>query len=248
MIAISIVTHGQSELVRELLDDIIRIRPGLVTHIVITHNLSDDRLCFPSSIDGALISQIHNSVPKGFGANHNSAFQLVREPYFAVLNPDLRINSDPFGVLVRRFDDLKVVLVAPQVLNLDGSVADSARGLYTPIASIMGLLGSHRLRVNPVWVGGMFMLLRSSAYREVNGFDERYFMYVEDVDICSRLTMSGGSILYDPAVSVIHDARRANRKSLKHLKWHARSALRWWGSHVFWRHLRQIWFDRKIGK
>jgi N-acetylglucosaminyl-diphospho-decaprenol L-rhamnosyltransferase len=248
MIAISIVTHGQSELVRELLDDLIRIRPSLVTHIVITHNLSDDRASFPSSIDGALITQIHNSTPKGFGANHNSAFNLVQEPYFAVLNPDLRIKSDPFGVLVRRFDDLKVVLVAPQVFNLDGSVADSARGLYTPIASIMGLLGSQRLRVNPVWVAGMFMLFRSTAYRKVNGFDEKYFMYVEDVDICSRLTMSGGSILFDAAVSVIHDARRANRKSLRHLKWHARSALRWWSSHVFWRHWRQIWFEAIMGK
>jgi N-acetylglucosaminyl-diphospho-decaprenol L-rhamnosyltransferase len=240
MIAISIVSHGQKELVGALLDDLHRISPSLVTHIVITHNATDDMGAFPNQIGAAKVSQIFNSSPKGFGANHNAAFERVTEPFFAVLNPDLRMDHDPFVVLLERFGEPQVVVVAPRILNSDRTLAVSARNLYTPVASFKSLLRARLNESSPVWLAGMFLLFKSSAYKSVRGFDERYFMYVEDVDICSRLTLSDGKICYEQSVAVIHDAQRANRKSIKHLRWHLRSALRWWTSRVFWEHRKYL--------
>jgi N-acetylglucosaminyl-diphospho-decaprenol L-rhamnosyltransferase len=234
MIAISVVSHGQKELVRQMIEDLARISSPLVTHIVITHNLTDDRQYFSHSIGGARVTQIYNSSSKGFGANHNSAFALIEEHFFAVLNPDLRIQSDPFGTLIQCFNDSFESLVAPCILNPDQTIADSIRGLYTPFESLKGFFKMQRPSNEPAWIAGMFLLFRSSAYRSVGGFDEKFFMYVEDVDICARLVLAGHSIRVEPAVAVVHDAQRASHSSIRHLKWHMVSALKWWTSQVFW--------------
>jgi N-acetylglucosaminyl-diphospho-decaprenol L-rhamnosyltransferase len=234
MIAISVVSHGQKELVRQMIEDLARISSPLVTRIVITHNLTDDRQYFSDSIGGARVTQIHNSFGKGFGANHNAAFAVVEEPFFAVLNPDLRIRSDPFGTLIHCFNDSCLALVAPRVLNPDQTIADSMRNLYTPFESLKGFLRVQRLSNEPAWIAGMFLLFRSSAYQTIGGFDRKFYMYVEDVDICARLGLAGHRMRVEPTVEVIHDARRANRSSIQHLKWHVSSALKWWTSQVFW--------------
>jgi hypothetical protein len=73
----------------------------------------------------------------------------------------------------------------------------------------------------------MFMLFRSDAYREVGGFDERFFLYYEDVDICRRLLARGYRCVFQPEASVIHDARRASRRDLRLMSIHAASAARY---------------------
>ena len=76
------------------------------------------------------------------------------------------------------------------------------------------------------WVAGMFVVFRRSAFEAVGGFDERYFMYMEDADICRRLRAVGYEVIVDKATIAVHDARRASRANLQHLRWHLRSALR----------------------
>ena len=73
----------------------------------------------------------------------------------------------------------------------------------------------------------MFVLFRKEAWESVKGFDERYFMYFEDVDICRRLRRCGWEVKYDCRVTVQHDAQRASLRNLQHLRWHMRSALRY---------------------
>jgi N-acetylglucosaminyl-diphospho-decaprenol L-rhamnosyltransferase len=234
MITISIVSHGQKDLVANLLNDFTRVGLPQVSRIVLTHNFTDDRSSFPSVLNSIPINQIYNDVPKGFGANHNAAFAVCNTPYFAVLNPDLKFESDPFGLLLAKLVDSGHGLIAPRILNVDGSQANSARSLYTPLESFRGLLGLSKVKLPPDWMAGMFLLFRSSVFRSLKGFDEKYFMYVEDVDICARVQLSGTSLCFLADVCVIHDARRANRKSIRHLTWHLTSALRWWTSRTFW--------------
>ncbi len=81
--------------------------------------------------------------------------------------------------------------------------------------------------LSPDWVAGMFMLFRRNVYAEVGGFDERYFLYYEDVDLCRRLRRHRYDVRLLPEVSVVHDARRESRHSLRHLGWHLSSMLRY---------------------
>jgi GT2 family glycosyltransferase len=61
----------------------------------------------------------------------------------------------------------------------------------------------------------------------VRGYDEGYFMYLEDADICHRLWLSGGKVVVCTSTEVVHDARRATLKSARHMRWHAASLLRY---------------------
>jgi len=76
------------------------------------------------------------------------------------------------------------------------------------------------------WVAGMFMLFDSAVFRATSGFDEAYFLYYEDVDLCRRLRRAGRKVVYVPGAEVIHDAQRGSRRQLSLMRHHAASMLR----------------------
>ncbi len=69
----------------------------------------------------------------------------------------------------------------------------------------------------------MFMLFRADTYRQLSGFDEHYFLYYEDVDLCRRLRQAGYEVVLVPQASVVHFAQRQSRRSPRHFLWHAAS-------------------------
>ena len=72
----------------------------------------------------------------------------------------------------------------------------------------------------------MFMMFRADTFRMIGGFDEGYFLYYEDVDLCWRLRRQGYDVALLPMVRVIHAAQRASHRDLRHLGWHVSSMLR----------------------
>lgn len=202
-----------------------------VKKILITLNISES-VDFPGD---DRIQVIHNVSPKGFGANHNQAFSFCNSQFFCVLNPDISFGDNPFPQLLQSFSD-GIGLVAPIIKNLDGEIEDSVRRFPSPVSilrrRLFGYQDGYRYAQGdanfyPEWVGGMCMLFKSSTYSGVGGFDEAYFMYVEDVDICTRLWKDGYKVLVCPGAVVFHDARRASRKNLQHLRWHISGLLRY---------------------
>ena len=132
-------------------------------------------------------------------------------------------------------------MVAPLLLNSRGEIQDSFRDLPTPV-QILG----RRLRpaqpglsieslhlLHPDWIAGMFMLMRSSTFSRLGGFDARYRLYFEDVDLCTRLRLAGMSVLVDPALRLLHDPRRRSRRPGMHLLWHLLSAARFFRSTTY---------------
>ena len=193
-ITLSVVSHRQNALVNQLLADLARVCPERVT-LVITENVPDETgLVVPLPA-----VRIVNSEVKGFGANHNAAFKHCTTPYFCVANPDIRLPADPFPPLVESLEHAAVA--GPLVRSPDGKVEDSARRFPTAGSLLKKLLvekrrpdyavGAGPQRVD--WVAGMFMLFRREAFEAVGGFDEAYFLYYEDVDICRRLQRRRGS-------------------------------------------------------
>jgi GT2 family glycosyltransferase len=72
----------------------------------------------------------------------------------------------------------------------------------------------------------MFVLFDTAIFGAAGGFDERYFLYYEDVELCRRLRRGRYEVLYAPGAEVVHDARRASRRDAAHLRHHVASALR----------------------
>lgn len=236
MITVSIVSHGHGKMVCRLIAQLLLLPE--VSRIVVTLNVAEI-LQLPES-DRIVLKK--NSKPQGFGANHNAAFEHEEAQFFCVLNPDIELLENPFPKLLADLEHDRVDLCAPLVLGVDGHVEDSARRFMTPWRILLRKLGlatgAYELvagakPVYPEWVAGMFMMFKSEAYRVIGGFDEAYFMYCEDADICTRLWLSGGQVLVDPEVSVIHKAQRASRTNMRHLRWHLTSVLRYfaryWG-------------------
>ena len=156
-------------------------------------------------------------------------------PFVCVLNPDIRLQGNPFPVLLRSFDDQSTALSAPKIIGPDGATEDSARRFPTVFSLAAKAFGGHDGTYsdttaglfNPDWLAGMFLLMRREAFAKVGGFDEGFYLYYEDVDLCWRLRRAGYQIVQDRMVVVTHDARRESRRSLRFAKWHLASMARY---------------------
>jgi GT2 family glycosyltransferase len=231
-VSFSVVSHGQSALVRQLLDDLARLALADI-EVILTTNIPEGGEAYPAC--PFPVRQIRNDAPKGFGANHNAAFRVARGRWFVVVNPDIRLTALDLAALLQPLQDPAVAAVAPVVLSKAGAVEDSVRRFPTVGRLARRVLlkqraPDYRWEREPIdvdWAAGMFVVFRPDAFQAVGGFDDRrFFMYFEDVDICARLRARGLRVVLQPRVSVIHDARRDSHRSLKHLRWHLASAAR----------------------
>jgi len=227
-ICISIVSHQQNSLVLLLLGDLEKFCAEMI-EVIITINIPDKMVIKPENYIFP-IKFIHNKTPKGFGENHNSAFRECALPYFCVLNPDIRLLNNPFPDLTHKFENDKIGVIGPAIINKIGQLQDSARKFLT-ISELFKRIILRKKEIynvsQPDWVAGMFMLFNADAYRKVNGFDEAYYLYCEDMDICARLRHHHFKIFYDNTVKVIHSAQRHSHRNILYFIWHLKSLWRY---------------------
>lgn len=235
-VTVSIVSHGQLELVRPLLEQLDRFSRALTAKVVLTLNIPEPDLLAGASW-GFEIERIENAVPLGFGANHNQAFDRCATPWFLVLNPDIRFDRDVLAPLIAQAAP-DSGLLTPRILEPGKSEPEQHRAIITPLEILRRRRPDYVRPLVPDWIPGLFMLFRSEAYRQVGGFDERFFMYGEDFDICARTRLAGWKLQVAEDLTALHDARRASRTSLRHLNWHVTSLLKVWLSRPFWRYRR----------
>jgi GT2 family glycosyltransferase len=204
-----------------------------ISRIIVTKNKPEELKLPPSN----KILIIENNAPKGFGANHNFAFSISDQLYFCPLNPDIRLISNPFPQLVLDLELAEsIILSVPLVLNGRNEVEDSFRYFPAPILMLRKIFlnypGKYDLNCvgsvfHPEFAAGMFMLFKARGYKLLEGFDEKFFLYYEDVDLCVRAWRMGFKVIADTSVVVIHNAQRTSRSNLKYLKWHISSMARY---------------------
>lgn len=230
MIAVSIVSHGHGEMVERLINQLEGCPE--VCQIILTRNISEPSMLQPSE----KLKIIDNKVPAGFGANHNAAFVRCREPFFCIVNPDITIPEDLFSALIACLKMHSAALIAPMVLSPEGKLEDSVRRFPTFLSLVSKAFGGPDGRYSftksnepfsSESVAGMFMLFDAFTYKEIGGFDEHYYMYYEDIDICARLWKAGLKVVVCPQVCVTHAARRDSHRKGRFLLWHLVSMVRY---------------------
>ncbi len=234
-ISASIVSHCHGTQVESLLAQLAALGEPRLLRVFVTFNVPE-----PASVDRLRGRdwpfQLHildNPAPLGFGANHNQALANVSESHVCVINPDVELipGQPPFSALVQSCQDPGSGCAYPLQTAPDGSVQDSERELPSPAALFRRrLLGAREQRVD--WVNAACIALPVEVWRAVGGFDERYFMYCEDVDMCLRVRLKGLRLVRAP-VKVVHAGQRASHRRLQHLLWHVRSLWRLWRSPVY---------------
>jgi GT2 family glycosyltransferase len=237
-VTLSVVSHEQHALVDALISDLAGNDCPELARVILTQNLPET----PPATKGRRsppVDVVRNRTPLGFGMNHNAAFRKCDTEYFAVVNPDIALMGNPFPALVAALR-AGAGVAAPAVLEPDGRLADTARDMITPWELLYRRLPSYAPPENPRWFAGMFLLFRSDAFASVGGFDEGFFMYCEDFDICARLRLAGWPLSLVPQVQVVHAAQQLSHRSLRHLNWHVSSLTRMWMSANFWRYRRLV--------
>ena len=232
-ITVSIVSHGQLELIRPLLAQLDRWSAASIAKVVLTINIPEADVLAGTQW-GFPLERIDNVTPQGFGANHNLAFERCDTAWFLVLNPDIRFDRDVLTPLVARAA-ADSGLLTPRILEPGKSEPEQHRAIITPLEIFTRRRPGYVRPTVPAWIPGLFMLFRAEAYAAIGGFDERFFMYGEDFDICARTRLAGWKLQVGEELRALHDARRASHADFKHLFWHATSLLKVWSSRPFWR-------------
>lgn len=191
----------------------------------------------------------------GFGAAHNLALRDAPAEFLLVLNPDAELAVDALtaGLALLRARP-EVALIAPQVDSGPGGPRHLCKRDPDPWTLLVRGFGPAWLRracrarldryamadLDPdaerpdvPHASGCCMLLRASAFRTAGGFDERFFLYFEDLDLCRSLRAGGGQILYAPSVRVRHHAGGAARKGWRHVRLFCGAGWRFFRKHGF---------------
>lgn len=253
---ISIVTYNSQD-VFETLDNIIEnLVPYVSLNILVFDNNSADE--YQQKLkEYEPIVQIHfNAENKGFGYGHNYNLQKTTDPYFLIYNPDILVTESSYKKLYDFMEERpSVAMVVPKVLNKDGSTQHLIRHRlalfdyflrFIPFKAIRKLFDKRLARFEcrnlsderqEIFFGsGCFMFTRTTKMKEIKGFDERYFMYFEDNDICQTLRAAGESIYYLPDAEVTHFYAKGAHKSKKLFKIFIKSMFQYfnkWGWKIF---------------
>ncbi|QYJ79934.1 glycosyltransferase family 2 protein [Shewanella acanthi] len=238
---ISVVSHNHSKIINE-----ISCLELLAEHfnVVIKSNTPDEDFSFLENISN--INVIRSDFYRGFGENNNLAYKYCKEEldmkgddYFIVLNPDVSISHLQIFDLLDSMKSEECVFSCINLFkNSEMNIYDNSVRKFPTFKqftfSLLGLGNSsvidrssicHSCEVD--WAAGSFLCFQSQHYSMIKGFDEKYFMYCEDVDICYRSMKKGVRLKYYPDVKAIHYAAHNNRKVFtKHFYWHLKSALR----------------------
>jgi len=210
----------------DLLDRCVRsllAAPDAPGELLIVDNASTDGSATAVAAAHPDVTVIHASTNGGYSRAANLGIAASTAAVVAVLNPDTEFEAGTARALLDRFDhEPDLGAAGPRVRNLDGTQYPSARSIPTfgdtVGHALFGLLWPgnrftrryRQLDADPDaardvdWLSGSAIWLRRTALDDVGGWDERYFMYVEDVDLCWRLRRHGWRVAYEPAGCVIH--------------------------------------------
>ena len=186
---------------------------------------------------------VDNPGNPGYASACNKGLAEASQPYALILNSDVEFLEDGLEEVLEYLDaHPEVGALGPMVLNSDGSPQMSCRRFPSMRENLVhGFLGdfwpdnplsrSYQMKdmrrdeiCEADWVSGAAMFLRRSALEGVGGFDEGYFMYVEDVDLCWRLKQAGFKVAYHPSFRLIHHiGRTSSQQSARMLYEHHRS-------------------------
>ena len=240
-LSIVFVNYNSADSLRHALESLSRTQGKVLTEAIVVDNGSRDRsgvveLC--RQFGARALTLMHNL---GYGAAANRGARLARADYIAVANPDIVFQAGSIPALVRFLDeDPSAGVAGPRLEYPDGTFHPSARR-FPRLRYILAGRRSPLLRLWPgyprarefLYLGdedssapvrvesivGTFMVFRRRAFEEIGGFDERFFMYAEDIDICRRLSGNWGVYML-PGASVMHAVGQSRRRSRLRSEYH----------------------------
>ena len=222
-LAVVVVNHNAGAYLRRCMSSL-RVASGDARlQVVVVDNASRDRSPEEAIAERPDAQLIRNRDNRGFAAAANQGIAATTAPFILLLNPDAEIVGGTLASFVKvAHEHPRAGAVGALVRNPNGSIQPSARRVprlgealghaflgplvpSNPFTRSYTMAGWDRSSEREVeWVSGSAMLLRREAVDEIGVFDEGYFMYVEDVDLCTRLRARDWQVLFSPELEVVH--------------------------------------------
>jgi GT2 family glycosyltransferase len=173
--------------------------------IVVDNASSDDSFAVLNKEFGARIKLIKNSINIGFGAANNLGAFEAKGDILLLLNSDTLLKMDIFSVLEKTFVNEKIGIASPILLLANGQQQPHASGKIPSLKTLLFERGKISfLNDNLDWVSGAALAIRRSVFEKITGFDESFFMYFEDIDLCKRVKSLGYEVVLCPEAFLTH--------------------------------------------
>jgi len=231
-VTIAIINWNTKDLLRECLESIISAHP-LVSHSVkVIDNHSHDGSQNMVLEEFPEVDLVENAGNLGFSAAANQALRQSSAKYVFLLNSDTTVERETIDVLFEHGEhNEEVAIIGPMLLNTDGSTQITGRNFPSFVDASMHAFLGIIWPMNPWsvkykmldwdrsgdrsvdWVSGAAMFIKRDGAVDVDFFDENFFMYVEDLDICYRLKDKGWQVLFTPDAKVVHHIGKSSEQS-----------------------------------
>jgi len=191
-------------------------------HVIVVDNASSDGSL--DTVSDLPLTAIPRGENSGFAAGCNAGWRAGEAPYVLFLNPDASLDEQSLRTLVTNLEQAPALgAAAPRIEHPDGSLAWSQRRFPRLRATYARALFLHRIfphsawsdevirdsaayeaPTSPEWLSGACLLVRRSALEAIGGWDDAFFLYGEDIDLCRRLRQSGYDLRFEPAARAVH--------------------------------------------
>lgn len=235
-LSLAIVTYNNSDIIKNTIKSIILNVPNEYSYklYIIDNDSSDDTLEIIKELDGN-IEIIDLGINKGFGFGHNSIIDSLNSQYHFVVNPDIEIEDpEQIRAMINYLEqNLEIGMLSPLILSPDYSIQYLCKTNPTVFDMLIRRISPKLFKrrqdkytmldsgyeevMKLEYATGSFMVFRTSIFKEIKGFDENFFMYLEDADITRRVNQISSAVFY-PGARVIHAWERSGHKSLKYAK------------------------------
>lgn len=194
-----------------------------------------------ASLQGANIKIINNNKNIGFGAACNLGAKNAQGEILWFLNPDTEIVSDNIAELLDEFGkDDRLAILGPKLISEKGKTQEWIAGKeITIISTILNNLGYKRdqkiwespEKIECAWVSGAAMFVRKDIFEKLGGFDEKFFMYFEDIDLCKRVRLAGYKVVYYPDFIIRHFGGKSFLDKKEQKAYYRKSQRRYFGKY-----------------
>lgn len=243
-VSVCIVTYNDESTVLRTIETLFQYTKGVELTVYVSDNGSTDLGFAKIAVEFPQVILLKSEKNLGFGAGNNAVLPYLDSDYHVLVNPDIEIDHDVLTQMADYLDQHEDVgALTPKVLNMDGTVQHLPKRRPKFIYLLSGRLPflkkkrdyftfADREVTQPEEIDfctGCFLFLRTELFRRVGGFDERYFLYLEDADL-TREIQKYAKTVYHPDFTVFHKWHRASGKSVKYLLIHIHSMFKY-----FWK-------------
>ncbi|MDO8240571.1 MAG: glycosyltransferase family 2 protein [Candidatus Moranbacteria bacterium] len=210
-LSIIIVNYRSEKYLEKCLSSIYGVWGESLEIIIVNNDVNESLAKIATSFPAVKIIQQGSNV--GFGTAHNAGSRLAGGKYLLFLNPDMAVLDSMEKILDKFEEDDTVGIIGARLVKLDGQNQAWSAGYEANILSIIKnkiKLSEREMVWNSAqtkevdWVSGGAMFIRKEIFDKVSGFDENFFMYFEDMDLCKRVRALGKKVIYFPSVRIEH--------------------------------------------